>query len=68
MLAHILTIIKLNARKVKPALGNRKPLGAEKVQFTEEELTQMANPDSKLRPSLEKTFMGKYADKFKDFQ
>ena len=68
MLSHVLAIIKMNARRVKSATGSSKPVGAAKVQFTEEEITQMGNPDPKMRPSVQKAFMAKYADKFEDFQ
>ena len=67
MLARTLNIIKMHARKVKTS-ANAKPSGATKAQFTEEELTQLGNPDSKVRPSIQKAFMAKYANKFEDFQ
>ena len=68
MFSHVLTIIKMNARRVKSATASSKPVGAAKAQFTEEEITRMGSPDPRVRPSVQKAFMAKYADKFEDFQ
>ena len=54
MLTHSLLWLRNFARKVKsaPSTGPKQPQGAERVQFTEEELTQLSAPDRKAKPTL----------------
>lgn len=66
MLMRILFSARFYARRVKPQ-PLRRPEGAEKVKFTEEELSQLGAAAKAERLTVAQAFQEKYSKSFQNF-